>query len=138
LLARGADPSQVVAAARTTAKVADLADRGVQVREADYARPETLAAALAGVDVLVLVSGSEVGQRVPQHRNVVEAAAAAGVSRVIYTSAPHATTSALVLAPEHKATEEILAAAGLATTILRNNWYTENYVGDVVGARESG
>ncbi|SDF87786.1 NAD(P)H dehydrogenase (quinone) [Cellulosimicrobium cellulans] len=138
LLARGADASQVVALARTTAKVADLADRGVEVREADYAQPETLAPALAGVDVLVLVSGSEVGQRVEQHRNVVDAAQAAGVARVVYTSAPHATTSALVLAPEHKATEELLAASGLATTVLRNNWYTENYVGDVLAARESG
>ncbi|SMF39282.1 NAD(P)H dehydrogenase (quinone) [Cellulosimicrobium cellulans J34] len=138
LLARGADPSRVVALARTTARAADLADRGVEVREADYARPDTLAPALAGVDVLVLVSGSEVGRRVEQHRNVVEAARAAGVARVVYTSAPRATTSALVLAPEHRATEELLAASGLATTVLRNNWYTENYVGDVLAARETG
>ena len=138
LLARGADASQVVALARTAAKVADRADRRGEVREAGSARPGARGPALAGVDVLVLVSGSEVGQRVEQHRNVVDAARAAGVARVIYTSAPHATTSALVLAPEHKATEELLAASGLATTVLRNNWYTENYVGDVLGARESG
>ena len=138
LLARGADAGAVVALARTTGKVADLAERGVVVREADYAEPGTLGAALAGVDVLVLVSGSEVGRRVEQHRNVVEAARAAGVSRVVYTSAPHATTSALVLAPEHKATEELLATSGLSTTVLRNNWYTENYVADVLRARETG
>ncbi len=138
LLSRGAEPGDVVAVARTTAKVADLAERGVVVREGDYTRPETLGTALAGVDVLVLVSGSEVGQRVEQHRNVVDAARAAGVARVIYTSAPAATTSALVLAPEHKATEELLAASGLATTVLRNGWYTENYVADVQRARETG
>ncbi|WP_069386437.1 SDR family oxidoreductase [Cellulosimicrobium cellulans] len=138
LLARGVDPGDVVAAARTTTAVADLAERGVVVREADYDRPGTLRDALAGVDVLVLVSGSEVGRRVEQHRNVVEAAQAAGVARVVYTSAPHATTSALVLAPEHKATEEVLAASGLSTTVLRNNWYTENYVADVERARETG
>lgn len=138
LLARGAEPGDVVAVARTTAKVADLADRGVVVREGDYARPETLGAALAGVEVLVLVSGSEVGQRVEQHRNVVDAARAAGVARVVYTSAPHATTSALVLAPEHKATEELLAASGLAVTVLRNGWYTENYVADVQRAAGTG
>ncbi len=138
LLARGADPSRVVALARTTARAADLADRGVEVREADYARPDTLAPALAGVDVLVLVSGSEVGQRVRQHGAVIDAARSAGTGRVIYTSAPHADTTPLVLAPEHKATEELLAASGLTTTILRNGWYTENYLPDVQRARETG
>ncbi|WP_454041133.1 SDR family oxidoreductase [Cellulosimicrobium sp. Marseille-Q8652] len=138
LLARGADAADLVALARTAGAVADLAGRGVVVREADYGRPETLGAALDGVEVLVLVSGSEVGRRVEQHGNVVDAARAAGVSRVVYTSAPHATTSALVLAPEHRATEELLAASGLSTTVLRNNWYTENYVPDVLRARETG
>jgi NAD(P)H dehydrogenase (quinone) len=138
LLARGAAPADVVALARSTAKVADLAARGVVVREADYDRPETLAPALDGVDVLVLVSGSEVGQRARQHAAVIDAAKGAGVGQVLYTSAPHADTSPLVLAPEHKATEELLAASGLATTILRNGWYTENYAGDVEQARETG
>ena len=138
LLARGAAPADVVALARTTAKVADLADRGVVVREADYDRPETLVPALDGVEVLVLVSGSEVGRRVPQHQAVIDAAKGAGVRRVVYTSAPHADTSPLVLAPEHKATEELLATSGLTTTILRNGWYTENYLPDVQRARETG
>jgi NAD(P)H dehydrogenase (quinone) len=138
LLAREVAPGDVVAAARTMSAVAELADRGVIVREAHYDRPETLRDAFAGVEVLVLVSGSEVGRRTEQHGNVVEAARAAGVSRVVYTSAPHATTSALVLAPEHKATEELLAASGLSATVLRNNWYTENYVADVERARETG
>jgi NAD(P)H dehydrogenase (quinone) len=136
--APGRDGSDVVAVVRNPAKVADLAARGVVVREGDYDRPETLATAFEGVDVLVLVSGSEVGNRVVQHGNAIEAARAAGVSRVIYTSAPHATTTALVLAPEHKATEELLAASGLTATILRNGWYTENYLQDVLRARETG
>lgn len=138
LLARGAAPADVVALARSTTKVADLAEAGVVVREADYDRPETLVPALDGVDVLVLVSGSEVGQRVRQHGAVIDAARSAGTGRVIYTSAPHADTSPLVLAPEHKATEELLAASGLTTTILRNGWYTENYLPDVQRARETG
>ncbi|MFC7880220.1 SDR family oxidoreductase [Isoptericola sp. NPDC057391] len=141
LLARGAAPADVVALARSTEKVADLAapdGPGVVVREADYDRPETLASALDGVEVLVLVSGSAVGQRVRQHGAVIEAAKGAGVRRVVYTSAPHADTSPLVLAPEHKATEELLAASGLTTTVLRNGWYTENYLGDVQQARETG
>ncbi|GAB3083885.1 SDR family oxidoreductase [Isoptericola nanjingensis] len=138
LLARGAAPADVVALARSTAKVADLAQRGVVVREADYDRPETLAPALDGVEVLVLVSGSAVGQRVRQHGAVIDAAKGAGVRRVVYTSAPHADTSPLILAPEHKATEELLAASGLTTTVLRNGWYTENYLPDVERARETG
>ncbi|MFI2293876.1 SDR family oxidoreductase [Isoptericola sp. NPDC019571] len=138
LLARGAAPADVVALARSTAKVADLAQRGVVVREADYDRPETLAPALDGVEVLVLVSGSAVGQRVRQHGAVIDAAKGAGVRRVVYTSAPHADTSPLILAPEHKATEELLAASGLTTTVLRNGWYTENYLPDVEQARETG
>lgn len=126
LLAHGTGQT-IVGIARTPERAGDLAAQGVDVREGDYSRPETLPAALAGVDVLLLVSGSEVGQRVAQHANVITAAKAAGVGRVVYTSAPRADTTELVLAPEHKATEEVLRASGLAWTILRNNWYVENY-----------
>ncbi|WP_265520821.1 SDR family oxidoreductase [Oerskovia flava] len=138
LIAQGHPADQVVAAVRTPARAQDLADRGVVVREADYDRPETLAPALEGVSTLLLVSGSEVGRRVPQHTAVIDAAVAAGVRHLVYTSAPRATTSSLVLAPEHKATEEAVAASGLASTILRNGWYTENYLSTVLQARESG
>ena len=79
-----------------------------------------------------------VGRRVAQHGRVIDAAKTAGVRRVVYTSAPHADTTELVLAPDHKATEELLTASGLAWTILRNNWYTENYVGAVEQARTTG
>ena len=127
LLASGIAPDQVVAIARTTSKVADLADRGVVVRRGDYSDPASLPGALAGVDTLLLVSGSEMGRRVAQHGAVIDAAVAAGVRRLAYTSAPHADTTRLVLAPEHKATEELIAASGSAYTILRNSWYVENY-----------
>ncbi|WP_435743001.1 SDR family oxidoreductase [Microbacterium sp. PMB16] len=135
LLERGVDPQSIVAGARDVAKAADL---GVRVAQLDYTEPATIAAALEGVDSLVLVSGSEVGQRVAQHQAVIEAAKAAGVSKFVYTSAPKATTSDLVLAPEHKATEELIAAAGLPAVILRNNWYTENYAADLSRAAETG
>ncbi|SDC38168.1 NAD(P)H dehydrogenase (quinone) [Sanguibacter gelidistatuariae] len=138
LLARGVAPEQIVAAVRTPARASDLAALGVAVREADYSRPETLVPALEGVKTLLLVSSSEVGRRAAQHANVIDAAKAAGVERIVYTSAPHADTSTLILAPEHKATEELLTASGLATTILRNNWYTENYAPALEQARESG
>ena len=83
LLARGVPAADVVGLARNPAKAADL---GVPVRPADYSDPTTLPAALDGVDVLLLVSGSEVGRRVPQHTAVIEAAKAAGVRRMAYTS----------------------------------------------------
>jgi NAD(P)H dehydrogenase (quinone) len=138
LLADGVPADQVVATGRRTERLADLAERGVRVATADFAQPETLAAAFEGAEVVLLVSGSEVGQRVEQHRAAIEAAKGAGVRRVVYTSAPQADTTPLVLAPEHKATEEILRASGVTFTILRNGWYTENYLGDVQQARETG
>ena len=131
LLDRGVAPADVVAVVRTPARAADLAARGVQVREGDYDRSETIDAALAGVDRLLLVSGSEVGRRVTQHTNVVEAAKRAGVTRILYTSVLRADTTPLVLAPEHKTTEEAILASGLSSTLLRNGWYTENYTGQL-------
>ena len=135
LLERGADPESIVAGARDTAKASDLGVRAVHL---DYTDPTSVAAAVDGVDTVVLISGSEVGQRVPQHRTVIDAAKAAGVTKLVYTSAPRAATSDLVLAPEHKATEELIAAAGVPAVILRNNWYTENYAADLARAAETG
>ncbi|MGY0799025.1 NAD(P)H-binding protein [Lysobacter sp. A286] len=97
------------------------------MREADYTRPDTLDKAFVGIDTLMMISGSEVGQRLQQHHNLIEAAKKAGVGRVVYTSLLHADRSTLGLAPEHVATEALLEASGLATTLLRNGWYTENY-----------
>ncbi|MEU4562647.1 SDR family oxidoreductase [Actinoplanes sp. NPDC023936] len=138
LIARGATPGDIVATVRDTTKTADLAARGVQVREADYDRPETLAAAFAGVDRLLLISGNEVGKRLPQHTAVIDAAKAAGVGFVAYTSLLRADSSPLGLAPEHRGTEEKLAATGLPHALLRNGWYTENYAGSIAGALATG
>ncbi len=138
LLDAGHPADQVVATARNAARLSDLAARGVRTAEADYGDPDSLEKAFQGVDTVLLVSGSEVGRRVEQHRNAIEAAERAGVTRVVYTSAPHADTSALAVAPEHKATEELLAASPLATTVLRNGWYTENYLPALEQARQSG
>ena len=138
LLARGADPAEVVAGARDTSKLSDLAARGIRTVELDYDRPESIATALAGVDRVLLISGTEFGRRVAQHGNVIAAAKAAGVAQLVYTSAPKATTTELVLAPEHRGTEEAIAASGVPAVILRNNWYTENYAADVAHAAASG
>lgn len=127
LLARGIAPADVVAVVRAPSKAADLAARGVQVRLGDYSRPDTLPAALAGVKRLLLVSGSEPGQRVAQHTAVIEAAKAAGVERIAYTSSLNADDTTSPLAGEHQGTEQVLRSAGVPFTLLRNGWYTENY-----------
>ncbi|WP_114858732.1 SDR family oxidoreductase [Azospirillum brasilense] len=127
--------SGIVALVRSPAKAADL---GVEAREADYGNPETLARALAGVDTLLLISSNEIGQRAAQHRNVVNAAKAAGVGRIVYTSLLHADRSPLSLAEEHRATEADIKASGLPFTILRNGWYTENHTGSVGAALAGG
>lgn len=123
--------AEIVVAVRTPAKAADLAALGVIVRQADYGQPETLEAAFAGVDKVLLISGSEVGQREAQHKAVIDAAKAAGVSFIAYTSLLHADTSPLGLGVEHRATEALLKASGIPFALLRNGWYTENYAASI-------
>ncbi|WP_309233968.1 SDR family oxidoreductase [Micromonospora sp. ATA51] len=116
-----------MAVGRDTDRLADLGGRGVVTQLADYDDAESLQAAFAGADQLMFVSGSEVGRRVVQHGNVVTAAKQAGVKQVVYTSIAKADTSRLVLAAEHKATEQLIKDAGLPYVFLRNSWYLENY-----------
>ncbi|PTQ09822.1 NAD(P)-dependent oxidoreductase [Sphingomonas oleivorans] len=127
--------THIVALARNPAKAAGL---GVPVREADYAKPATLEQALVGVDRLLLISSSEIGQRAAQHRNVIDAASKAGVQLIAYTSLLHADRSPLDLAEEHRQTEADLKAAGIPHLILRNGWYTENYTASIPGALAGG
>jgi NAD(P)H dehydrogenase (quinone) len=130
--------AQIVAAVRSPEKAADLAALGVQVRQADYAQPATLEAAFQGVDKLLLISSSEVGQRAPQHAAVIAAAQKAGVKLIAYTSILRADTSPLGLAAEHKETEAMLRASGIPFVLLRNGWYTENYTASVPAALQYG
>ncbi len=123
--------SQLIAIVRKPSSVADLAAQGVQVRQADYNDSAAMQAALQGVQRLLLISSSEIGQREAQHRNVIQAAKAAGVQLIAYTSLLHADRSPLALAQEHVATEQILRDSGIAHAILRNGWYTENYLGSL-------
>jgi NAD(P)H dehydrogenase (quinone) len=130
--------ARIVAAARTLERVKDLAARGVQARHADYDRPETLDAAFAGADKLLLVSSSEVGRRFSQHKAIIDAAKRAGVKLLAYTSLLHADTSPLGLAGEHKETEEYLKASGVPFVLLRHGWYTENYTASIPAALQHG
>jgi NAD(P)H dehydrogenase (quinone) len=122
-----------LALARDPARAADLR---VPVRAFNYNAPD--AAALEGVGTLLLISSSEIGQRARQHRAVIDAARAAGVRHLVYTSLLHADTSLIDLAAEHRATEAALAASGLPMTLLRNGWYTENHAATVQGAKATG
>ncbi|WP_336852114.1 SDR family oxidoreductase [Pseudescherichia vulneris] len=130
--------SQLVAIVRNPAKAEALAQQGVIVRQAEYGDQAALTAALEGVDKLLLISSSEVGQRAVQHRNVINAAKAAGVKFIAYTSLLHADRSPLGLHVEHVETEQYLAASGIPYALLRNGWYSENYLASAPAALEHG
>jgi len=132
------EPSQLIAIVRSPEKVADFKEFGVEIRQADYAKPEALPAALKGVEKLLLISSSEVGQRSAQHKNVIMAAKEAGVQLLAYTSILHADTSPLALRLEHIETEKCIQESGLPAVILRNGWYTENYAASIPVALENG
>lgn len=138
LLRDGVEPHDIVAGGRTLSKLDDLTGSGVRVARLDYDDAASLAEGMVGADTLMLVSASEPGRRVEQHRAAIDAAVDAGVRRIVYTSAPRARTSSLILAPEHKGTEEAIEASGIPSTILRNGWYTENYVQTALQASASG
>lgn len=130
--------TEIIAVVRNPEKVTDLAETGITIRQGDYSKPETLPAAFADTDKLLLISSSEVGQRTPQHANVIEAAKQAQVKLLAYTSLLHADSSPLPLATEHLQTEQLLAESGLPHVILRNGWYTENYTASVGPALQYG
>ena len=129
--------SELVALVRSPDNAQNLKALGVQVRLADYNQPNTLPSALKGVDKLLLISSSEIGQRVPQHQAVITAAKEAGVNLLAYTSLLKADTSPLILASEHKATEQAIKDSGLNAVILRNGWYNENYSDNLQGVLQS-
>jgi NAD(P)H dehydrogenase (quinone) len=131
LLQRGVPAEQIVATGRRTQVLGDLADRGVVVRRADFNDLASLPEAFVGADKVLLVSGSEAGQRVRQHANAINSAKAAGVGFIAYTSGVRATTSTLLANQDHRATEQLLAEAGVPHALLRNCWYLENYTGQL-------
>jgi len=130
--------NSIIAAVRSPEKAEDLADLGVVVRQADYDQPATLATAFNGAKKLLLISSSEIGKRAAQHSAVIDAANASGVTLIAYTSLLHADTSPLALAQEHVITEQKLAESGVPFVLLRNGWYTENYLASIPSALEHG
>lgn len=130
--------SSIVAAVRNMEKAKDIQALGVQVRYADYNLPSTWDDALRGADRVLLISSSEIGQRVNQHRSVIDAASRARVNLLAYTSILHADASPLLLAREHRETEAILRGSGVPFVLLRHGWYTENYASGVRAALARG
>ncbi|WP_248798113.1 SDR family oxidoreductase [Pseudomonas sp. MWU13-2105] len=137
-LLKSVSPDKLVALVRDPLKAQDLSAKGVNVRQAEYGQPESLNRALVGVDRLLLISSSEVGQRSAQHRAVIQAAKSAGVHLLAYTSLLHADRSTLGLAVEHRDTEQALVESGLGYVLLRNGWYSENYTAGLAPAVEHG
>ncbi|HAS1730058.1 SDR family oxidoreductase [Enterobacter cloacae] len=130
--------NQIVAIVRNPAKAEALSQQGIVVRQGDYTDQAALTTALKDVEKLLLISSSEVGQRATQHQNVINAAKAAGVTFIAYTSLLHADNSPLGLHVEHVATEKALAASGIPYALLRNGWYIENYLASAPPALEHG
>ncbi|RST12559.1 SDR family oxidoreductase [Streptomyces sp. WAC05374] len=138
LLADGVPAHGIAAVVRDKEKAADLAERGVELRVADYDHPETLAGAFEAGDRVLLVSGNEVGRRVAQHTAVIAAAKAAGVAQLAYTGILGGPDADFDLADEHRATERLILDSGLPYTLLRNGWYTENYTDHLAPVLEHG
>ena len=138
LLQRNVPAAEIVATGRSLEKLADFQSRGVQVKSMDYSDAASVANALKGARKVLLISGSEVGQRVDQHRTVIEAAKAEGVELVAYTSIANADTTGMKLAAEHQATEAILKESGIPFALLRNGWYLENYTDQLPGTLAQG
>jgi NAD(P)H dehydrogenase (quinone) len=130
--------NQIVAAVRSPGKVSHFAKVGVQVRKADYTRPETIGTALDGAKRLLLISASEVGRKFKLHKAVIDAAKNNGVELFVYTSLLRADSSELLLACDHRQTEEYLQASGLPFVVLRNGWYLENHTSAIEKAIENG
>lgn len=139
LLKRGVPASEIAAAVRTPANAGDLAELGIEIREADFDRPETLVPAFLDSDKLLFVSANGPNAlRITQHRAVVQAAKAAGVRLLAYTSITQADRNPLRLADVHRDTEAALVSSGIPTVLLRNGWYTENYTGSLSDSAQRG
>lgn len=137
-LLKRTEAENIVALVRNVEKAQSLKQRGVELRLFNYDQPETLIPALEGIDKLLLISANEIGRRTPQHQAVIQAAVSAKVPYIAYTSLLNAPTSPLALAQEHRETEALILQSGLKYTLLRNNWYNENYLANVQHVAETG
>lgn len=138
LIGRGIAGTDIVAAGRSVPVLQALAERGIRTAGVDYDNPSTIAGALGEGDILLLISGNDIGRRRGQHKAAIDAAVQAGVGRILYTSALAADDTPLIVAPDHLYTEQLIRESGIPFTILRNGWYTENYVQALEQAKATG
>lgn len=138
LLSKGVAADRIVALGRDDERLAELAALGLTTRKVDYSDARAVADAIVDAERVLLISGNEVGQRLSQHQNVIDAAKTVGVDLLAYTSVAHADTSGIMLAEEHRATEEAIVASGLPHAFLRNSWYIENYTSQLATYLEHG
>lgn len=138
LLARRLPAGKLVAMVRDPAKAQDLAAEGAELRQGSYDDVASLDRAFEGVSKVLFISGNEVGQRLRQHGNLIDAAKRAKVKLLAYTSIVHADVSPLELTIEHRETEKLITASGVPAVILRNGWYTENYTANIGGVLQHG
>jgi NAD(P)H dehydrogenase (quinone) len=127
LLERGTAPETILALGRNDERLAELADQGLRTAQVDLEDPASIQPLLTGVAVALLISIGAPGEGLSLRTYAVIAAKAAGVGHLVYTSALQAPTTRLVLAAEHKATEEVDRSSGIPATFLRNGWYTGNH-----------
>jgi len=137
-LLKRTEAKNIVALVRDPQKTQNLQALGVQVRQADYEQYNTLVDALNGVEKLLLISSNEIGKRATQHQAVINAAVAAKVQHLAYTSVLNADSSTLGLSEEHRVTEKAILASGLKYTFLRNGWYLENHTENLASALQHG
>lgn len=130
--------NKIVALSRSTQKLDNFKKKGITVRYGNYDEPESLDLALKGVSKLLLISSSEIGKRVPQHKAVIDSAKRNNVELIAYTSILKADKSPLFLAQEHLETENLIKESGLPYVFLRNGWYTENYTDNASAHLEMG
>jgi NAD(P)H dehydrogenase (quinone) len=127
--------SELAVSVRNPEKAEGLRARGVEVRQGDFDRPETLDNAFKGIDRLLIISADGDNEtRIRQHTDAVQAAERAGVKFIAYTSLANATESKNLMAPPHVATEAAIIKTGIPYSFLRNNWYLENEIGSIQGA----
>ncbi|GLY18773.1 NAD(P)-dependent oxidoreductase [Kineosporia sp. NBRC 101677] len=138
LLKKGIPAHEIVAGGRNLELLRQFAEQGVHLKVIDYDRPETLTAAFTGAERVLFISGTDIGQRVRQHQNVIDAARAAGVELIAYTSVAHCDRTTVRLADEDKPTELALKTSGIPSVLLRHAWYTENYTDQIPTALEQG
>ena len=134
------DAADLILVTRHPDALAEDAERGAQVRHGDFTDPAGLGEAFAGGERLLLISSSVIGpERVAQHHTAIDAAVAAGVRFIAYTSIVNPSDeNPAAVAPDHKATEDKLRSSGVEWAFLRNSIYADLEADNLAAAQATG